>query len=70
MSVLNVPQPAFMEDEEIAIFADAVGKFYQQHAPQKRVEKSGVRRAPPACWVSRSRPNMAATAATFGMTLS
>ncbi len=39
MSVLNVPQPAFMEDEEIAIFADAVGKFYQQHAPQKRVEK-------------------------------
>ncbi|MFM7403807.1 MAG: acyl-CoA dehydrogenase family protein [Erythrobacter sp.] len=39
MSVLNVPQPAFMEDEEISIFADAVGKFYQQHAPQKRVEK-------------------------------
>jgi acyl-CoA dehydrogenase len=39
MSVLNVPQPAFMEEEEIAIFADAVGKFYQQHAPQKRVEK-------------------------------
>jgi acyl-CoA dehydrogenase len=39
MSVLNVPQPAFMEDEEIAIFADAVGKFYMQHAPQKRVEK-------------------------------
>lgn len=39
MSVLNVPQPAFMEDEEIAIFADAVGKFYQQHAPAKRVEK-------------------------------
>ena len=24
MSVLNVPQPAFMEEEEIAIFADAV----------------------------------------------
>lgn len=39
MSVLNVPQPAFMEEEEIAIFADAVGKFYQQHAPEKRVEK-------------------------------
>jgi acyl-CoA dehydrogenase len=39
MSVLNVPQPAFMEEEEIAIFADAVGKFYQQHAPQKRVDK-------------------------------
>ncbi|WP_394729953.1 acyl-CoA dehydrogenase family protein [Altererythrobacter sp. GH1-8] len=39
MPVIDVPQPAFMEDEEIAIFADAVGKFYQQHAPQKRIEK-------------------------------
>lgn len=39
MPVINVPQPEFMEDEEISIFADAVGKFYQQHAPQKRVEK-------------------------------
>jgi acyl-CoA dehydrogenase len=39
MPVIDVPQPAFMEEEEIAIFADAVGKFYQQHAPQKRVQK-------------------------------
>jgi acyl-CoA dehydrogenase len=39
MPVIDVPQPAFMEEEEIAIFADAVGKFYAQHAPQKRVEK-------------------------------
>jgi len=39
MPVIDVPQPAFMEDEEIAIFADAVGKFYQQHAPEKRVQK-------------------------------
>ena len=39
MPVIDVPQPAFMEEEEIAIFADAVGKFYVQHAPQKRVEK-------------------------------
>ena len=39
MPVIDVPQPAFMEDEEIAIFADAVGKFYQQHAPEKRVLK-------------------------------
>ncbi|BDI60243.1 acyl-CoA dehydrogenase family protein [Qipengyuania nanhaisediminis] len=39
MSVIDVPQPEFMQDEEIAIFADAVGKFYQKHAPQKRVEK-------------------------------
>ena len=39
MPVIDVPQPAFMEEEEIAIFADAVGKFYAQHAPLKRVEK-------------------------------
>jgi len=39
MSVIDVPQPEFMEDEEISIFADAVGKFYQQHAPEKRVLK-------------------------------
>ncbi|WP_416830797.1 MAG: acyl-CoA dehydrogenase family protein [Erythrobacter sp.] len=39
MPVIDVPQPEFMRDEEIAIFADAVGKFYQQHAPEKRVQK-------------------------------
>ena len=39
MSVINVPPPAFMEDEEITIFADAVGKFFEQHAPEKRVEQ-------------------------------
>ena len=39
MGVINVPQPAFMEDEEISIFADAVGKFYEKHAPEKRVLK-------------------------------
>ena len=39
MPAINVPQPEFMEDEEISIFADAVGKFYQQHAPEKRVLK-------------------------------
>ena len=39
MPVIDVPQPEFMEDEEISIFADAVGKFFQQHAPEKRVLK-------------------------------
>ncbi|MEL7730341.1 acyl-CoA dehydrogenase family protein [Citromicrobium bathyomarinum] len=39
MPVIDVPQPEFMEDEEIAIFADAVGKFYEKHAPEKRVLK-------------------------------
>lgn len=39
MPVIDVPQPEFMEEEEIAIFADAVGKFFAQHAPDKRVAK-------------------------------
>lgn len=39
MPVIDVPDPEFMADEEIAIFRDAVGKFFEQHAPQKRVEK-------------------------------
>ena len=39
MPVIDVPDPEFMADEEIAIFRDAVGKFYDQHAPAKRVEK-------------------------------
>ena len=39
MPVVDVPDPEFMQDEEIAIFRDAVGKFYEQHAPAKRVEK-------------------------------
>ena len=39
MPVVDVPDPEFMQDEEIAIFKDAVGKFYDQHAPAKRVEK-------------------------------
>ena len=37
MPVIDVPSPAFMDDEEISIFADAVGKFYAKHAPEKRV---------------------------------
>ncbi|MGI8944040.1 MAG: acyl-CoA dehydrogenase family protein [Qipengyuania sp.] len=39
MPVIDVPDPEFMQDEEIAIFRDAVGKFFEQHAPPKRVEK-------------------------------
>jgi acyl-CoA dehydrogenase len=37
--VIDVPQPAFLDDEEIQVFADAVGKFYCQHASAERVEK-------------------------------
>jgi acyl-CoA dehydrogenase len=39
MPVIDVPDPEFMADEEIAIVRDAVGKFFDQHAPEKRVEK-------------------------------
>ncbi len=39
MPVIDIPRPEFMEDEEISIFADAVGKFYEKHAPEKRVLK-------------------------------
>ena len=39
MPVIDVPPPEFMEDEEIAVFSDAVGKFFDQHAPPKRVQK-------------------------------
>ncbi|WP_336985553.1 acyl-CoA dehydrogenase family protein [Altererythrobacter aquiaggeris] len=39
MAVIDVPEPEFMADEEISIFADAVGKFYARHAPEKRVLK-------------------------------
>jgi acyl-CoA dehydrogenase len=38
MPVIDVPDPEFMQDEEIAVFRDAVGKFFDQHAPPKRVE--------------------------------
>lgn len=37
MAVIDVPEPDFMEDEEIAIFRDAAGKFYEKHAPESRV---------------------------------
>ena len=39
MPVIDVPDPQFMQDEEIAVFRDAVGKFFDQHAPEQRVEK-------------------------------
>lgn len=39
MSVLSVERPDFMQDEDIRMFEDSVGKFFQQHAPAERVEK-------------------------------
>ncbi|HEY5756127.1 MAG TPA: acyl-CoA dehydrogenase family protein [Steroidobacter sp.] len=37
MSVLNVPTPGFMADDEIRTFEDSVARFYDQHAPEQRV---------------------------------
>ena len=39
MPIIDVAQPEFMEDEEISIFSDAVGKFFEKQAPEKRVQK-------------------------------
>ncbi len=39
MSVLSVDRPDFMKDEEIAIFEDSIGKFFDDRAPEKRVAK-------------------------------
>ena len=39
MGVLNVEKPAFMAEEDIAIFEDAVGKFFDEHASETTVAK-------------------------------
>lgn len=39
MGVLAVEKPAFMAEEDIAIFEDAVGKFFDEHAPESTVAK-------------------------------
>jgi acyl-CoA dehydrogenase len=38
MSILNVPRPAFMDDEEIVLFEDAVSRFLDAEAPPQRVQ--------------------------------
>ena len=39
MSVLNVERPDFMAEEEIRMFEDMVGKFFEQHAPPETVDR-------------------------------
>ena len=39
MSVLNIDRPDFMKDEEIVIFEDSIGKFFDEHAPPSRTAK-------------------------------
>ena len=37
MSAAGFPEPAFMADEEIRMFADSVGKFLDRNAPPERI---------------------------------
>jgi acyl-CoA dehydrogenase len=39
MSVLNVPKPAWRDEEDLNIFEDAVGRFLQEHAPPEAGER-------------------------------
>lgn len=39
MTVLNVPTPAFMADEELQTFGDSVARFFEQHAPDARIAR-------------------------------
>jgi acyl-CoA dehydrogenase len=39
MSVLDLERPDFLKDEEIVLFENSVGKFFDAHAPESRVAK-------------------------------
>jgi acyl-CoA dehydrogenase len=39
LSVLDVPPPAFMQEDEIRIFADNVRRFFDEHAPPVRTAR-------------------------------
>lgn len=39
MSVLNVETPAFMQDEELTMFADAANRFFERHVGLETAEK-------------------------------
>lgn len=39
MDVLSIPQPDFMQEEEIILFGDMVDKFYERHATPELCEK-------------------------------
>ena len=38
MSVLNIPDPDILLDDELTMFADSIGKFFAEHATEKRIE--------------------------------
>ncbi len=39
MNVLGSPEPAFMQEEEITLFSDSVGKWIDEHAPQDKFQQ-------------------------------
>ena len=39
MNILNSPDPAFMQEEEITLFSDSVGKWIDEHAPLEKVQQ-------------------------------
>ena len=39
MSVMAFDRPEYLREEEIVLFTDSVGKFFDQHAPEERVAK-------------------------------
>ena len=39
MNVLNTPDPDFMQDEEIVLFSDSVGKWIDEHAPPEKFQQ-------------------------------
>lgn len=64
MPVLNVERPAFMQDEEVVLFENAVIRFFEDHAPETRTAKwrrEGV--------VERALWNEAAEAGLAGVSL-
>ena len=36
MNVLNLPEPSFMQDEDIVLFNDSVAKWVAEHAPPEK----------------------------------
>ena len=64
MAVLNVERPAFMAEEELNIFEDAVGRFFEEHAPPEataRWREQGV--------VDRELWNKAGEAGLLGLSI-
>ena len=39
MPVLDLPEPAYMRDPELELFAESAARFFQREAPPERVEK-------------------------------